>query len=35
MQERYEEATDALDELLGKNPDNIDAWIIKGNAHFL
>lgn len=35
MQERYDEATDALDELLSKTPDNIEAWVIKGNAHFL
>jgi len=35
MQGQYLEATAALDELLPKNPDNLDAWIMRGHAFFL
>lgn len=35
MQGKYLEATAALDEVLPKNPENIDAWIQRGHAFFL
>lgn len=35
MQQKYLEATAALDEMLAKNKDNVDAHIMRGHAYFL
>jgi Tfp pilus assembly protein PilF len=35
MQGKYLEATSSLDELLPRNQDNLDAWIMRGHAFFL
>lgn len=35
MQGRYLEATAALDEMLPKNQDNLEAWVMRGHAFFL
>jgi len=35
MQERYLEATGALDELLPKNQSNLEAWKMRGHAFYL
>jgi tetratricopeptide (TPR) repeat protein len=35
MQRNYDDATEALDELLEKNKDNVEAWIMRGQAYFL
>ena len=35
MQGRYIEATAALDEMLPKNQDNLEAWVMRGHAFFL
>lgn len=34
MQKSYDEATIALDELLEKNKDNVEAWIMRGHAYY-
>jgi len=34
MQRNYDDATEALDELLEKNKDNVEAWIMRGQAYF-
>jgi tetratricopeptide (TPR) repeat protein len=33
-QKRYSEATTALDELLSKQKDHIEAWVLRGHAYF-
>jgi len=35
FQEKYTEATDALDKLLEANPSDQKAWILRGHAFFL
>lgn len=35
MQGKYQEATAALDEMLPRDPENIEAWIMRGHAYFL
>lgn len=35
MQGAYTEATAALDEMLPRDPENIEAWIMRGHAYFL
>ena len=34
MQGRYLEATAALDEMLPKNQDNLEAWVMRGHAFY-
>jgi len=35
MQGNYLDATSALDELLPKNQDNYEAWVMRGHAFYL
>ena len=34
MQREFLEATAALDEMLPRAPNNIEAWVMRGNAFF-
>lgn len=35
LQKKYGETTAALDELLQKTPNNVEAWVMRGHAFFL
>ena len=35
FQQKYEKATEALDKLLEQNPNDREAWILRGHAFYL